>query len=89
MLGRCGGGVAEFRARSARSHSSCPFGPTQAVPNALIQALDRTQKGLPINTVHLGTMTHDYKRNGTITLFAASNVAEGFVIEACMSRHRH
>lgn len=54
-----------------------------------IQALDRTQKGLPINPGRLGTMTHDYKRNGTTTLFAALNVAEGFVIEACMSRHRH
>jgi transposase len=54
-----------------------------------IQALDRTQKGLPINPGRLGTMTHDYKRNGTTTLFAALNVAEGFVIEACMSQHRH
>lgn len=54
-----------------------------------IQALDRTQKGLPINPGRLGTMTHDYKRNGTTTLFAALNVAEGLVIEACMSRHRH
>ena len=54
-----------------------------------IQALDRTQKGLPINPGRLGTMTHDYKRNGTTTLFAALNVAEGFVIDACMSRHRH
>jgi transposase len=54
-----------------------------------IQALDRTQKGLPIHPGRLGTMTHDYKRNGTTTLFAALNVAEGLVIEACMSRHRH
>ncbi len=54
-----------------------------------IQALDRTQKGLPINPGRLGTMTHDYKRNGTTTLFAALNVAAGFVIEACKSRHRH
>ena len=54
-----------------------------------IQALDRTQKGLPIHPGRLGTMTHDYKRHGTTTLFAALNVAEGLVIEACMSRHRH
>jgi transposase len=54
-----------------------------------IQALDRTQKSLPIYPGRLGTMTHDYQRNGTTTLFAALNVAEGIVIEACMSRHRH
>ena len=54
-----------------------------------IQALDRTQKSLPIYPGRLGTMTHDYKRHGTTTLFAALNVAEGFVIETCMSRHRH
>jgi transposase len=54
-----------------------------------IQALDRTQKSLPIYPGRLGTLTHDYKRNGTTTLFAALNVAEGIVIEACMSRHRH
>ena len=46
-----------------------------------IQALDRTQKSLPIYPGRLGTMTHDYKRNGTTTLFAALNVAEGLVIE--------
>ena len=54
-----------------------------------IQALDRTQKSLPIYPGRLGTMTHDYKRNGTTTLFAALDVADGIVIEACMSRHRH
>lgn len=54
-----------------------------------IQALDRTQKGLPIHPGRLGTMTHDYKRHGTTTLFAALLVSEGLVIEACMSRHRH
>lgn len=54
-----------------------------------IQALDRTQKGLPIHPGRLGTMTHDYKRNGTTTLFAALNVAEGIVIGQCMRRHRH
>lgn len=54
-----------------------------------IQALDRTRKSLPIYPGRLGTMTHDYKRNGTTTPFAALDVADGIVIEACMSRHRH
>jgi len=54
-----------------------------------IQALDRTQPGLPIKRGRLGTMTHDYKRNGTATLFAALNVLSGKVISACMPRHRH
>jgi len=54
-----------------------------------IQALDRTQKSLPIYPGRLGTMTHDYKRNGTTTLFAALNVLEGLVIASCMPRHRH
>lgn len=54
-----------------------------------IQALDRTQKGLPLVPGRCGTMTHDYKRNGTTTLFAALNVAEGQVIGACQSKHRH
>ena len=54
-----------------------------------IQALDRTQKSLPIFPGRLGTMTHDYKRNGTTTLFAALNVADGVVIADCMKRHRH
>jgi transposase/DNA-binding CsgD family transcriptional regulator len=54
-----------------------------------IQALDRTQKGLPIRPGRCGTMTHDYKRNGTTTLFAALSVAEGKVIGTCMQKHRH
>src|SRR5206468_8661300 len=54
-----------------------------------IQALDRTQPGLPIKPGRLGTMTHDYKRNGTTTLFAALNVLDGTVIGQCMQRHRH
>jgi transposase len=54
-----------------------------------IQALDRTQKSLPIYPGRLATMTHDYKRNGTTTLFAALNVAEGLVLAACKPRHRH
>src|SRR3979411_1847329 len=54
-----------------------------------IQALDRTQPGLPIKKGRAGTMTHDYKRNGTTTLFAALDVLDGKVIERCMQRHRH
>lgn len=54
-----------------------------------IQALDRTQKSLPLVPGRLGTMTHDYKRNGTTTLFAAIDAARGRVIGTCMPRHRH
>jgi transposase len=54
-----------------------------------IQALDRTQPGLPMKKGRCGTMTHDYKRNGTTTLFAALNVLDGSVIGRCMQRHRH
>jgi transposase len=54
-----------------------------------IQALDRTQPGLPIKPGKAGTMTHDYKRNGTTTLFAALNVLDGTVIGRNMQRHRH
>lgn len=54
-----------------------------------IQALDRTQPGLPMKKGRAGTMTHDYKRNGTTTLFAAMNVANGKIISECMPRHRH
>ena len=54
-----------------------------------IQALDRTQPGLPLKKGRCGTMTHDYKRNGTTTLFAALNYLDGKVIGQCHSRHRH
>jgi transposase len=54
-----------------------------------IQALDRSQPGLPLKRGRCGTMTHDYKRHGTTTLFAALNVLEGSVIGRCMQRHRH
>ena len=54
-----------------------------------IQALDRTQPGLPMKPWRCGTMTHDYKRNGTTTLFAALNVMEGQLIGTCMPQHRH
>ena len=54
-----------------------------------IQALDRTQPGLPMKKGRAGTMTHDYKRHGTTTLFAALDVVTGEVIGECMPRHRH
>ena len=54
-----------------------------------IQALDRTQPGLPMKKGRAGTMTHDYKRNGTTTLFAALDVLKGEVIGRCMPQHRH
>lgn len=54
-----------------------------------VQALDRTQPGLPLVKGRCGTMTHDYKRNGTTTLFAAIELAKGEVIAKCMKRHRH
>jgi transposase len=54
-----------------------------------IQALDRTQPSLPMKRGRAGTMTHDYKRNGTTTLFAALNVLKGEVIGECLPRHRH
>jgi transposase len=54
-----------------------------------IQALDRTQPGLPLKEGRCGTMTHDYKRNGTTALFAALNTLDGKVIGNCMDRHRH
>lgn len=54
-----------------------------------IQALDRTQPGLPLKKGRSGTMTHDYKRNGTATLFAALNTLDGTLISMCDDRHRH
>ncbi len=54
-----------------------------------VQALDRTQPGLPLKRGRAGTMTHDYKRNGTTTLFAALNTLDGKVITDCMPQHRH
>lgn len=54
-----------------------------------IQALDRTQPGLPLKKGRCGTMTHDYKRNGTATLFAALDTLDGSVISMCDDRHRH
>jgi transposase len=54
-----------------------------------IQALDRTQPGLPLKKGRCGTMTHDYKRNGTTTLFAALETLQGKVVGQCYQRHRH
>ena len=54
-----------------------------------IQALDRSQPGLPMKKGRCGTMTHDYKRHGTTTLFAALNTLDGSIIGRCMQRHRH
>lgn len=54
-----------------------------------IQALDRTQPGLPLKPGKCGTMTHDYKRNGVTTLFASLNILDGTVIGRCMKQHRH
>jgi transposase len=54
-----------------------------------VQALDRTQPGLPLKKGRAGTMTHDYVRHGTTTLFAALNVADGTLIGQCHERHRH
>lgn len=54
-----------------------------------IQAIDRTQPGLPLKKGRCGTMTHDYKRNGTTTLFAALELAQGKVVGQCYARHRH
>jgi transposase len=54
-----------------------------------VQALDRTQPGLPLKKGRAGTMTHDYVRHGTTTLFAALNVADGQIIGQCQNRHRH
>jgi transposase len=54
-----------------------------------IQALDRTQPGLPLKKGRCGTMTHDYKRHGTTTLFAAIELAQGKLIGTCQPRHRH
>jgi transposase len=84
--------------RSAAKHSdACGLyidPPAHAVVLSLdeksqIQALDRTQPGLPLKPRRRQTMTHDYKRHGTTTLFAALSVLDGTVIGLCMQRHRH
>jgi hypothetical protein len=66
-------------------------GPTSVVgpEREEIQALDRTQPGLPLKPGKAGTMTHDHKRNGITTLFAALDVLDRTVLGRCMQRHRH
>ena len=85
----------EFRRKRSRM-SSASTSTRRTMPwcsrsmrRSQIQALDRTQPGLPMKPGRCGTMTHDYKRNGTTTLFAALNVLDGTVIGRCMPRHRH
>ena len=71
-----------------RQQAAAPS-PEEPMAGAIGGALDRTQPGLPMKRGRLGTMTHDYKRNGTTTLFAALNVLDGKVIGRNMQRHRH
>ena len=82
------------RRQAARRGRSLRRSATHAVvlsvdEKSQIQALDRTQPGLPMKRGRAGTMTHDYKRHGTTTLFAAMNVLDGTVIGHNMQRHRH
>ena len=70
------------------SECACAIGPSMR-KRTQIQALDRTQPGLPLKPGKCGTMTHDYKRHGTTTLFAALNVLDGTIIGRNMQRHRH
>src|SRR6187200_2290335 len=71
------------------SHQLGTLMPVGGHPPHQIQALDRTQPGLPLKRGKCATMTHDYKRNGTTTLYAALSVLEGKVIGRCVPRHRH
>ena len=71
------------------SHQLGTTMPRGGHPPHQIQALDRTQPGLPMKKGRASTMTHDYIRNGTTTLFAALNVLDGTVVGQCMARHRH
>ena len=71
----------------AQPNSPAGAGPIEGL--LTIDTLDRTQPGLPIKRGRAGTMTHDYKRHGTTTLFAALNVLDGTVIGQNMQRHRH
>ena len=71
------------------SHQLGTLMPVGGHPPHQIQALDRTQPGLPLKKGRAGTMTHDYKRNGTTTLLAALNMLDGSVIGTCMPSRRH
>ena len=83
-----------FLETDRRGVSLCLNPPQQAVvlcvdEKSQIQALDRTQPGLPLKKGRCGTMTHDYKRHGTTTLFAALELAQGKVVGQCQQRHRN
>ena len=80
---------AQACARVTASPRSCLDYCSRGRPPHQIQALDRTQPGLPMKRGKCATFTHDYKRNGTTTLFAALSVLEGKVIGRCVPRHRH
>src|SRR4051794_20024570 len=73
----------------ARGAPQAQIGSGQGREKSQIQALDRTQPGLPMKPGRAATMTHDYKRHGTTTLFAALNILDGTVIGRNMQRHRH
>src|SRR5437879_7808248 len=75
--------------RTARSCSRSMRRARSSFDRLRMRALDRTQPGLPMKKGRAGTWTHDYKRHGVTTLFAALDVATGKVIGQCMPRHRH
>ena len=75
-------GVAQAARRPLKIFASDPL-------QGRVQALNRTQPGLPMKKGRAGTVTHDYKRHGTTTLFAALNTLDGTVISMCQPRHRH
>lgn len=80
-------GLAPHRVRTFKLSKDKRF--VEKFTDVVGQALDRTQPGLPMKKGRAGTMTHDYKRHGTTTLFAALDILEGKVIGRCMQRHRH
>ncbi len=85
MLAKAAGVSLRSVQRILEAHRLAPH----RVEKSQIQALDRTQPGLPMKPGRAGTMTHDYKRHGTTTLFAALNILDGTVIGRNMQRHRH
>ena len=81
--------IAETYAAIGSEYPPCHAVALSIDEKSQIRALDRTQPGLPLKPGKCATMTHDYKRNGTTTLFAALNVLDGTVLGRCMKRHRH
>ena len=75
--------------RRYRAYSKQEIRVARCDEKSQVQALDRTQPGLPLKRGRAGTLTHDYKRHGTTTLFAALNTLDGSVIARCDNRHRH